>query len=494
MAPKAKIAIRVKELLQAAFNVFDEDNSGALSLDELRAIFQRPGGGCPLTDEQVELLFHEFDVNGDGVLQFEEFAAFWTTTIGDVGDDLLNEVTKDKKSAPMQKSKSPMPLRGPSNVLAKPKASTKKFQLQSQMELGRRLQTELARQKECKDRAAMTMTTTFERKLGAALIRNDKDKVLKAGKHEKYLANLIRSWDKNGDNVISLAEFRLAVRNPPVALKADNNEIDTLFKSFDADNSGTLSLKEMVPFLKALQKEAYAAEEEANILYELAEDGKDVATALREAAEAMGEIERLKADLEEVDVPLSVMFMNGLNKGGPKEKIRIEDAPIKVFGMDAKVVNHNSAQIGRIQFKKGVLHILGESENKSVESERLVDQINAWYSVCQEAQGLSVEDPKAKIDVRAALHAAHSETLALQRKNEAKLAVIQGKEKRAKELQKAIVVMQFAVDEKMAEAEKAGQAKELANEKKESVKESVKKGGRAASGANETMPVTVQIA
>ena len=113
---------------------------------------------------------------------------------------------------------------------------------------------------------------------------------------------------------------------------------------------------------------------------------------------------------------------------------------------------------------------------------------------CLEAQGLSVADPKAKIDVRAALHAAHSETLALQRKNEAKLAVIQGKEKHAREQQKAIVVMQFTVDEKMALAEKAGQAKELANEKKESVKESVKKGGTPASGANKTMPVTVQIA
>ena len=72
MAPKPKGVPKStadkEEQLRAAFNVFDEDGSGALSLEELRAVFQRPGGGNALSDEQVDALFTEFDVNGDGVL------------------------------------------------------------------------------------------------------------------------------------------------------------------------------------------------------------------------------------------------------------------------------------------------------------------------------------------------------------------------------------------------------------------------------------------
>ena len=97
-------------------------------------------------------------------------------------------------------------------------------------------------------------------------------------------------WDER-NNVISLAEFRLAVRNPPVALKADNNEIDTLFKSFDADNSGT-SLKEMVPFLRPAERGVCGR---GGSKHPLRARGRrqDVATALREAAEA-GANERLR--------------------------------------------------------------------------------------------------------------------------------------------------------------------------------------------------------
>ena len=39
--------------LKAAFNVFDSDGSGALSHDEIKAIFMRPGGGNPCTDAEV---------------------------------------------------------------------------------------------------------------------------------------------------------------------------------------------------------------------------------------------------------------------------------------------------------------------------------------------------------------------------------------------------------------------------------------------------------
>ena len=51
-----------------AFNVFDADGSGALSVAELRAVLTRPGGGTPLSDAEVEAIIAEFDTNGDGVM------------------------------------------------------------------------------------------------------------------------------------------------------------------------------------------------------------------------------------------------------------------------------------------------------------------------------------------------------------------------------------------------------------------------------------------
>lgn len=201
MAPKKKISTYLREKLQHAFNVFDADRSGALSLDELQAIFQRPGGGCPLSDEQVQELFLEFDVNKDGVLEFDEFAAFWTDSIGEAGDDLLYMASKEKKRPIKAKTEAAAVAIGTAIVPKKVKG-TKKFTLLSKTELDMRLQTELTKQKTYRDRAQSTATLTFERKLGAALIRTDKDNVLKAGKLDKYLKMLIRSWDKNGDNQV----------------------------------------------------------------------------------------------------------------------------------------------------------------------------------------------------------------------------------------------------------------------------------------------------
>jgi len=65
------------ERIKRAFDLFDTDGNGSLSNEELRAVLTRPGGGSPLTEEDVAALIAEFDVNGDGELQIDEFAAFW---------------------------------------------------------------------------------------------------------------------------------------------------------------------------------------------------------------------------------------------------------------------------------------------------------------------------------------------------------------------------------------------------------------------------------
>ena len=61
-----------------AFAVFDADNSGALSVEELRQVLTRPSTGHALSDEEVKAIMSEVDANGDGELQIEEFAEMWS--------------------------------------------------------------------------------------------------------------------------------------------------------------------------------------------------------------------------------------------------------------------------------------------------------------------------------------------------------------------------------------------------------------------------------
>ena len=66
--------------IKAAFQVFDKDGSGTLSADEVAAILTRPTpGGTPMDLAKAHEYIARFDVNGDGVLSYDEFANAWAT-------------------------------------------------------------------------------------------------------------------------------------------------------------------------------------------------------------------------------------------------------------------------------------------------------------------------------------------------------------------------------------------------------------------------------
>ncbi|MBR8834911.1 MAG: EF-hand domain-containing protein [Stigonema ocellatum SAG 48.90 = DSM 106950] len=55
--------------LQLAFSVFDENNSGEITADEMRSVMNQFG----LTDEELDEMVKEIDHDGDGSIDFEEF-------------------------------------------------------------------------------------------------------------------------------------------------------------------------------------------------------------------------------------------------------------------------------------------------------------------------------------------------------------------------------------------------------------------------------------
>jgi calmodulin len=55
----------------SAFRVFDKDGNGTISTKELRHIMTTIGD--KLTDEEVNQMIEEADVDGDGIINYEEF-------------------------------------------------------------------------------------------------------------------------------------------------------------------------------------------------------------------------------------------------------------------------------------------------------------------------------------------------------------------------------------------------------------------------------------
>ncbi|KAL9812335.1 putative guanylate cyclase activating protein [Arabidopsis thaliana] len=60
-----------EEELKEAFRVFDKDQNGFISAAELRHVMTNLGE--KLTDEEVEEMIREADVDGDGQINYEEF-------------------------------------------------------------------------------------------------------------------------------------------------------------------------------------------------------------------------------------------------------------------------------------------------------------------------------------------------------------------------------------------------------------------------------------
>lgn len=65
----------IVELVTHLFNEFDRDHSGLIELSEIKAIGQKLGEA--LSDDELQTIIKEIDVDGDGKISLEEFGAWW---------------------------------------------------------------------------------------------------------------------------------------------------------------------------------------------------------------------------------------------------------------------------------------------------------------------------------------------------------------------------------------------------------------------------------
>ncbi|KAJ5046396.1 uncharacterized protein L3040_003640 [Drepanopeziza brunnea f. sp. 'multigermtubi'] len=65
----------VEDEMRSAFNVFDKDGSGSISVEELGALMKTFGEN--LTDDDLKTMIQEVDKNGDGSIDYQEFLNFF---------------------------------------------------------------------------------------------------------------------------------------------------------------------------------------------------------------------------------------------------------------------------------------------------------------------------------------------------------------------------------------------------------------------------------
>ena len=67
----AKFSTDLDDAIKEAFNHFDKDGSGRISLDEFREVMITEG--AQMTDEEIEEILNEADADGDGQIDINEF-------------------------------------------------------------------------------------------------------------------------------------------------------------------------------------------------------------------------------------------------------------------------------------------------------------------------------------------------------------------------------------------------------------------------------------
>ena len=71
----AQSSIQIK--MREAFRAFDKNGNGFISAAELRHVMTNLGER--ITDEEVDEMMREADIDGDGQINFEEFVAMMTS-------------------------------------------------------------------------------------------------------------------------------------------------------------------------------------------------------------------------------------------------------------------------------------------------------------------------------------------------------------------------------------------------------------------------------
>ena len=197
------------------------------------------------------------------------------------------------------------------------------------------------------DSKAADVHTTFERRLGAALVKKD-----------TAIKELLSEWDPDKRGTIKKVPFRQNVRTS-LHMVADNKEIDAFFDSVDEDGGGALDFEELRVAMRKLYKAAGAADAEAAGLREKADECRKLAAQLQEAYDTAAAADKEEQRLDEMKTKNSTDVAPQLGNLIVKRNLKIGDLTSKWV---------KKKDVTRADFRRHVLELGVLAEGKAIDA------------------------------------------------------------------------------------------------------------------------------
>jgi Ca2+-binding EF-hand superfamily protein len=237
--------------MRKIFEQFDEDKSGSVDANELRPLFATVG--INMKPYQVEAIVKEYDLDGSGEVDFEEFVVMMIKLLGRrVRCDCINyyEYLTDEMIDKYEEAFRQADIGG-SGSLTRDELSKmiKKMGIQLSKEQLDDIIREVDRDGsgfiEFDEYCAMLVKLTGVRKRINAREYIEKDHI------DNYRA-AFNGFDTSKDGTISVKELDRLLRMMNIVLRVD--QIDALLTKYDADGSGEIDFTEFLSMMVDLKK------------------------------------------------------------------------------------------------------------------------------------------------------------------------------------------------------------------------------------------------
>jgi Ca2+-binding EF-hand superfamily protein len=237
--------------LQKVYEQFDENLSGAVSSAELKPLFASVG--INMKPYQIDAIVREYDVDGSGEIDFEEFVVMMIKLLGKrVRSDLINyrEYLTDETIQKYEKSFREADTSGDGRLGREEVEKMVKrlgVQLSKQQldEIFREVDKDNSGEIEFDEYCAMMVKLTGVRKRINAREYIDKADI------DSY-RTAFNGFDTSGDGTICAKELDRLLRKMDIVLRVDH--VDALLAKYDADGSGEIDFTEFLSLMVDLKK------------------------------------------------------------------------------------------------------------------------------------------------------------------------------------------------------------------------------------------------
>nr|XP_037276735.1 calmodulin-beta-like [Rhipicephalus microplus] len=225
-----------EEEIREAFKVFDSDGNGFITADKLRHVMTTLGE--KLTDEEVDAMIREADMDGDGQVNYEEFVALITTV--EKEEQALRKIIKMSDSLS-------------DDTIAELREAFALFDKNSNgaistKELGNVMRAlgQNPTEAELKDMIAEVDTDgdgTVDFPEFLALMT----KKGRSADTEEEIREAFKVFDRDGNGFITAAELRHVMTT--LGEKLTEEEVDAMIREADTDGDGQINYEEFVALI-----------------------------------------------------------------------------------------------------------------------------------------------------------------------------------------------------------------------------------------------------